>query len=668
MEEEKILVIDKIRIENFMSIAKKEIEFSKNFNEFVGFNGVGKTTVLSAINWCLFGKDYYDKSQFDIFPIIEGKVRKELKPHIEVDVIFGSEKYTITRSIVGDKDLTQLEVNGLKVKKNSEYPTFLKEKLNINDEEFKMLSNINYAINLPQNDLRNLIVNLIGDISDVEMFTHEEIENKYSSIKNKVIEVGTEELKQNITTSKKNRNTELLKTIGAIEQEESNIQKFNFDDKYIENIKKRRDELFEINDNYSKKVDIENKKRSDINNLKLEISKKENECQRLKNEFDAKNRDGVAIKEKINRITNIDNMRNNDIHKIELEIQNIDFEIESTDNHINNLKTQKQNIVNEFNSLKGLEIVVENTVCESCGQELPKEKINEILEFKKKSHDNKLQSLKDENDKYKEMIENEEKHIVYIKSEKERKMAKIKELETKDYSQEIMSNQEVNSLNIEIQNKRNECIEIKGKIQEISKSIVLLKQQLERLPLPLDVPSINNIKLELENINKNLANYEVLNEHKGNLEKLKEKKEKLDKDIILLNHMEMLLKDYKTTKSEMMTKKLESKFKLISFKTKEINKSGNIIDCFKVTMNGKDFVSLSGGEKMRASIDMVCGIQELKQKKIPLLIDCMGELDEFPEFVNTQVISCRAMQKIKETHPKYNEYMTTYNKLQMIKR
>jgi len=49
------LTINSIDIKNFKGCTSLHLDFTKNRNILEGENGIGKTTVLDAITWCLFG-------------------------------------------------------------------------------------------------------------------------------------------------------------------------------------------------------------------------------------------------------------------------------------------------------------------------------------------------------------------------------------------------------------------------------------------------------------------------------------------------------------------------------------------------------------------------------------------------------------------------------------
>ena len=102
------LIIRNIKIKNFKGTLDQELSFSENKNIIEGENGIGKTTILDAITWCLFGKNFADEKQFKIKPIIDGEEKKDLSTSVELKI---NDK-VIER--IWDKDTTTIKVDGVK--------------------------------------------------------------------------------------------------------------------------------------------------------------------------------------------------------------------------------------------------------------------------------------------------------------------------------------------------------------------------------------------------------------------------------------------------------------------------------------------------------------------------------------------------------------------------
>jgi cell division protein ZapA len=663
------IYIQSIDIENFMSIAKKTFNLSTRYNEFQGFNGVGKTTVLNAICWCLFGKDFYDRKKFQIFTLKDGESQYDLQPTVTIDLVCNGEKYQIKRYVTvkgaNKVQSAKIEINGVNFS-TKDYSVFLEEKLCINDEEFKMLSNIDYAINLPQTNLRTLIIKLVGSLSDDEMFEDSYIQEKFAPLRKNVCTVGVDILEKQISTSKTKKKNDSLEKIGAIKLEEETIKNYDYNSSVAVSLENRRNELFNIVGNYEKSFNEEKAKEKEIEKTKNELKNKYDEVDILKNSLALKNKEGQLLASELKNRFNVEIMRQKDINDVDNKIQKLEFKLDNQTQNKQELELLNKKVSIEFDSLKSKEIVVDDEYCPVCNQRYPQEKLDDILKGLKKEHDNKLQVLFDKSQDYKSKIALMEIDIENTKKEKkeleDEKIAILK----KDYSSQI-DNEEAKSIREEIAKKRDEFNEIKSKAKEVYETIGNLEERLKLLPQPIHVPTVENVKTELENITSKLDNYNHLQEHKKILERLKEEKDKIDKDLTALDYMQRLLVEYKAIKAERMTQKLEENFQYIKFRTKELTKEGNYVECFKVTMDDKEFAMLSGGERIKCSIDLCVGIQNLKNKKVPLLIDCMGELDKFPSFVDTQSICCRAVQKPSENNPRRNEMIGAFSEIRLRK-
>jgi DNA sulfur modification protein DndD len=97
--------LSKIILNNFRPYRdKKTIEFStdkdRRITIILGKNGTGKTTLLNAITWCLYGEEYHLQSQIQILPILNTEIKDNLAEvsvelhfkHAERDFIFKIER------------------------------------------------------------------------------------------------------------------------------------------------------------------------------------------------------------------------------------------------------------------------------------------------------------------------------------------------------------------------------------------------------------------------------------------------------------------------------------------------------------------------------------------------------------------------------------------------
>lgn len=74
------MILKKMIIENFRQFRFEEIEFAndsnKNFTIIKGTNGAGKTNIMNAFSWCLYGAEYFNHAEN--LPIFNINTSKDL--------------------------------------------------------------------------------------------------------------------------------------------------------------------------------------------------------------------------------------------------------------------------------------------------------------------------------------------------------------------------------------------------------------------------------------------------------------------------------------------------------------------------------------------------------------------------------------------------------------
>ena len=83
--------INSIRLKNYRQYKDETIEFStsdnKNFTIIQGTNGVGKTNILNAITWCLYGKEKHIDQKNKGLPIVNTLTINEMEPGDKCNVV-----------------------------------------------------------------------------------------------------------------------------------------------------------------------------------------------------------------------------------------------------------------------------------------------------------------------------------------------------------------------------------------------------------------------------------------------------------------------------------------------------------------------------------------------------------------------------------------------------
>lgn len=626
------LTIENIKIRNFKGILEKELFFTEKRNIIEGENGIGKTTILDAITWCLFGKNFADEKLFKIKPIIDGEEKKDLSTSVELTI---NEKL-IER--IWDKDTTTIKVDGVKFG-NREFADYLRDNFMITDEEFKALSNIDYIPKLHWKDLRSLVMSLVGEITNEEVYA----KGNFDLIKEKIESVGVEKTAENITESKSSLTNEIKKILGNIDQKTKDIQELVIDEKEQKELSKQKEKIKKSIENYntlSQKKAMQDKDINILNTLKADKERTNKEIERLEQlkieyqkTYDESNIDVAIFKE-------------NQIKSIENKIIQKNGDIDLLNQEKTTIMVQREELKKRYDEELAKEPRIENDKCSACGQTLPQSKIEEVLaNLKKQAVDNangyaaQAKLKKSRLDEIEIVLNKYQEDIKNLELEKTNVMNAEVGIDAESDIQ-IMMKKNIIKANEDIENYKKQILDIEANINfresEIAKH--------EVIELDENISSLQN---ELEEITQKLAVSDTVTIFKEQLKKLEEEHQGLLNEKELLNEREQQLILFNNTRAEMLRERVRHNFKLADFITQETTKDGKLIETFKLAVDGIEYSSLNTGMKILVALDLIDNIQRLKNKRLPILIDGLGELTRLPQ-LETQIIGCRAKFQVNK--------------------
>lgn len=84
------MILKKVKIQNYRQYRDMEVEFAsdtqKNFTIIKGNNGTGKTTLLNALTWCLYGSEIHSYGQYTGLTLCNNKAANLAEDGEEIDV------------------------------------------------------------------------------------------------------------------------------------------------------------------------------------------------------------------------------------------------------------------------------------------------------------------------------------------------------------------------------------------------------------------------------------------------------------------------------------------------------------------------------------------------------------------------------------------------------
>lgn len=647
----KKIEFNKLIIKNFRNIKELEIDFNSNTTEIIGENGLGKTNTLSAITWCLFGKNIDDNKQFAISPIINGvednsaltTVKMVLNGTYVVERSYKDRKTSLrTGWIIDDKE------NLVNITQTN-YSKELEEQL-VNEETFKSLSNITYVPNLNWKDLKKLIFDLIGDIKDDEVL----IRDNFTLIEQYVRKFGIEQAQKLL----KETDTQLKDDIKRLETEYQTLkatkEKYVADETENQKLVARKEEIEKQLYDYETNIKALQEKILEYNNKQTEIEKLKLELNRLNNQL-------IYCKNAISEYDdlykqnsfNAELLREKEVKEKQYEIDDLERQIQQNDTIIVEQQKELERIKEQGNNLKQKEIKIENETCSTCGQRLPEEKIQETLNKLKEQQISQLQELKNKYDSLQastKLVEEKKEKLI---EEQKNCIKQLEEIKNRVY-EVVDETEKQKKIRILKEEKELEVKELESKFNSLSSEINTKTLEFNSLEKPVIVEDDNlPLKLELNEINDKLATTITLNKLNEDVESaLKELNSK--KGMMSLNKEKIneVIK-FNNVKADLLQKKVRSYFEIVNFRTKEFTIDGQEVETFKITnSDGVEFKEVNTAQKIQLGLDLLKGIMKAKEIYTPVIIDGVEVLTSDLKNDVSQLIITRAIKGINKLEVK----------------
>lgn len=642
------LKINKLKITSFRNITELEIDFKDGITEIQAENGKGKTNTLSAIMWCLFGKNIYEAKSFPISPIIEGEERNDIRTNV---TIYLNDNYVVSRTYY--KRTTSLQtgylidgVEQLVETTQTNYKKDFAEKF-VDEETFKSLSNINYIPSLHWKELKQLIFDLIGGVSDEEVLVNDDFNLIEEQIRLMGINGTQEALKLSdglLNDQIKAKETEyqtLNNTKEKYVAENSNAELLKTRKKLLEKQIKENQQIIEENkkiqqQEFDKENFIKNRTQELIQTRQyLEYSKIN--IEKLSKQYDL-------------LATDVDIIRQKEISYIQSNIESLIDRNESLANNNVRYGEELSELKSKGEKLKNQEIKVENDKCSTCGQVLPEELINATLERLKEKQLNELTSIKNQYDDTKIVIEKnqleiDDNNIKIEELKKQLEVVKTKVIKVEEENERQKAVRvEKEKLELELKDVENTIEKLKEKLEEaINISIIGVKKE---------VPDLTETLTELNSINEQLATTITLEKINSDIEKANEELSQLKSNKNTIKDKLQQVVKFNNIKAELLRNKAKSNFKIADFKTKEFTQDGSEVETFKICVDGIDYQELNTGMKIMVAIDLITGIQKLKDIYVPIICDNLENVTSDICVENTQMIVARAVKGVEKLEVK----------------
>lgn len=656
----KTIQILEITLTNFKGLRNEKITFNKNTDIF-GANGTGKTTIMDAFLWMLFGKDSTDRKDFEIktldqFNVAIPKIEHEVAAVILVDNVKIEVSRILKENWVKKRGSEVTEFSG----NVTEYywdgvpmqqKTFQEKVSTILDETvFKMITNPLAFNAMKWQDQRNVLVDIAGTISDEDLAAgNSEYEKLIAELTNG--KTLADYQKQIVASIKKAK--EDLKMIPARIDEVSKSKPESFD---FVNLKatlvlkatalnKVDESIQDKSSGFDALLAELNQKKVKANAIKSDIESIEANARRdskLKNTPDTSVLDGkkrvLASNESDLQIANTGlatlNSKvitlNNEVKTIgeriiakrefwgfenakELTFNDDDFHCPTCkrDFEAGDVEGKKTEMLTNFKTGKANKLAeIQNQ-----GQALGLEKTNLEAELK---------ALKERTSNADTYIEVLQTTIINHKAEIETETSKITPVAVVDenavYEQSLASNHHYQDKKIELKN-------ILATIDEVPK-VDISELQTQRAA----------IVQEIDNIKSNLRNEDQIKAVNDRVKVLEQEEKDLSQQIANVEKTQFVIEKFNKLKIDTLESKINEKFKFVKFRMFKSQINGGESECCDALIDGVPFSDANTASKINAGLDIINTLCEFYQVTAPIFIDNRESIIDVIE-LNSQLIN-----------------------------
>lgn len=629
----KTIKFDKLKLLNFCGIREGEYEFGDNITVISGKNGIGKSTLASAITYVLFGSDIGGRS-LDIKTLDENNnVIKDVPHEAELTLSVGEDVITLKRTLTDSWKGDSVK-NTFKYFINGEVATAGDFKKTVDgicqEKTFRLCSSPTEFVSMNWQDQHAFLSTLVPAVTFDDVAKGDE---KYDFIADSVKKNATgsliKHLKYNRSEVQKNldqvptRLTELNKLLPSNEENWEELE---------QSLTGKKNEYKEV---LSKITSINRGNSNDV--VKAGISQKLSFAnKRIANmEKSARNEaEKEAEKHQSDIIT-----CNDAVTKAQREVEDLKATIRScTDTRVNvgkqleDAKARAKEGSKEFKEVSSSKWSWndDDSFCPHCGQILPQDKLQEI---KKASNEKFNQDKADRLRELTELATSIKKEIsesnTILKDNEDKEAEALGKLKT---ARENLSSAERELEKVKLENPKTYEVILSEK-EEYAK----VKEEIGQLQAELEKPTATNeeaqkllselspvrdsLMKEIDELEKRYAQKESVDKIKSRIGEVNEDKKKFQSQIDELDRQIDIASDYIKRSFEILSERVNDKFSFVKWIMFQTTNDGEKKPYCECSHNGIPYSALNDASKINAGIDIAHTISTFYEVSVPMLID-----------------------------------------------
>lgn len=631
----------KLVLINFKGQKHLEVNFNPDVTYITGDNATGKTTIMDAFLWVLFGKDSQNRADFNIKTLdAEGKaihkLEHEVTAVIDVDGIQTAFRRCYKENWVKKRGAVEPVMDGHSVDYFVDDVPLSKREYDSRvsaicpEQLFRQITNPAYFPSLKMQDQRAMLFDIAGNI------TNDDVLNSLITIKNKhdydpLINAlnsrkSLDDFKKQTVSQKNLIKKEVSDIPGRIEENNRNMPEAQDWDAIRAQIAEKKSQIQDYDAQIADLSKASESVSAHKNSLRTKINDNLNRIDTLKREV------RKSANEEYETWYLLLQDKKNELSRSEGSINSLSGTLEYQKKEVGFLNQQKQGLLNVYHQSKEEEFSVneDELICPTCGRLFDGDDYASRLETMRNNFNNKKIQKIDANvsegkrlagrieDAEKLVAETEQKltDAVKLKDSLQREIEQMESHKPEQIQPEDA--EKLLSENVEYQSLQKQITEWTG---DLNKPYSLADTS--------DLRSKkNDLQLEVDTLNRELAKEDQIIRTEKRNEELEQQLRSMQQDIAACEQIEMTILEFMKAKVSLVEQRINSAFSYVKFKLFDTQVDGTEYDTCECMVDGTPYSDLNTAKKMNAGIDIINALCRAKGVTAPIFIDNRESVSE----------------------------------------
>lgn len=610
--------LDELFVTNFKGI--KSFDLTANSKDITvnGDNATGKTTLFDAFTWLLFGKDSTGAAKFNVKPL-DNQMQEilGLEPDVTAALSVDGKAHTLHRHLkevwvksagkaekVRKPDRTELYIDDVP-QKVKEYDAYIDGLMN--SDLFVILTNPAAFAAMKWDAQREILMQLIPNLTDTEVAASsddlkkllDKLDGKSIADQQKVIASKRRTLKQDIDAlpARIDEANRAMPDIGK-DSEESLKQAKAIYEEAIETSKGRVADL-----KTTDHTKLARQKLLDVKNDYMEAMAKYQEEQTRGSRTIAKQYDAAAA----------------DLRVAKDHIAQLEADIPRSKKSVEILQQANDALRAEWVTVNGQDFDGDTT-CPTCGQQLPPDQVAQAEKNWNLQKAAKLTKIRENGEAKKAQIAEAQKLLDSETAELDQAKPQLAKLQARvdELDQKLTAIQKATQ---GFDNTKDGQV-FASRIAALTKAVATDDADADvQKEIDEETAKIADSQNELQQVMDQLAQYQAARTQQARIAELGDEDKRLKAAYAELEKQSYLIDQFTRRKVDMLQKRINKKFKLVSFKLFENQKNGELKETCEAAVNGVPYNDLNNAARINAGLDIINTLSDFYHAHAPIFVD-----------------------------------------------